>query len=133
MKDYFFDEIFEEMRSGLKEFFSHPESNVVRPPANIKETQDKWLIEIALPGVKKDDIRIKIDENKIMSVEGESFPEEEEIICFHRLEWSLRKFKVKFQLSDDSDPSQIESILKDGILKITVPKREKKSIEIKIE
>ncbi len=133
MKDFPFDDIFEEMRSSLKEFLSHPESDVTRPPANIKETKGKWIIEIVLPGVKREDIRIKIDENKIMSIEGESFPEEEEIICFHRLEWSLRKFRVKFQLSDDSDPSQIESILKDGILKIIIPKKEKKSIEIKIE
>lgn len=67
-------------------------------------------------------------------MEGETFPEEkEEIVCYHRLEWDLRRFQVKFQLSDEFDFSQIESILKDGILKIKIPKKEKKSIELKIE
>lgn len=134
MRDFFFDEIFEEMRSTLKNFFSKTETDIMRPPANIKETNDKWIIEVVLPGVKKENVKIRIDENKILTVEGEIIPdEEEELVCYHRLEWNLRKFQVKFQLSDELEFSQIESILKDGILKIKIPKREKKTIELKIE
>jgi len=133
MKDFLFDEIFEEMRSTLKEFFSYKDVETIRPPANIKETENKFIIEILLPGVKKEDVKIKIDEDNIMIVEGESHLEEEEIVCYHRLEWSLKKFRIKFELSKELDLSQIASILKDGILKIIIPKKEKKIIELKIE
>jgi HSP20 family protein len=133
MKDFLFDEIFEEMRSTLKEFFSYKDVETIRPPANIKETENKFIVEILLPGVKKEDVKIKIDEDNIMVVEGESHLEEEEIVCYHRLEWSLKKFRIKFELSKELDLSQIASILKDGILKIIIPKKEKKIIELKIE
>jgi len=133
MKDFLFDEIFEEMRSTLKEFFSYKNVETIRPPANIKETENKFIIEILLPGVKKEDIKIKIDEDNIMIVEGETHLEEEEIVCYHRLEWSLKKFRIKFELSKELDLSQIASVLKDGILKIIIPKKEKKIIELKIE
>ncbi len=133
MRDFLFDEIFEEMRSTLKEFFSYKNVETIRPPANIKETENKFIIEILLPGVKKEDIKIKIDEDNIMIVEGETHLEEEEIVCYHRLEWSLKKFRIKFELSKELDLSQIASVLKDGILKIIIPKKEKKIIELKIE
>lgn len=133
MRDFLFDEIFEEMRSSLKEFFSFRDVQTVRPPANIKETKNKFIIEILLPGVKKEDIRIKIEEDNILTVEGEAHLEEEEIICYHRLEWSLKKFRIRFELSPFVEFSQIASILKDGILKIIIPKKEKKEIELIIE
>ena len=133
MRDFLFDEIFEEMRSTLKEFFSYKNVETIRPPANIKETENKFIIEILLPGVKKEDIKIKIDEDNIMIVEGETHLEEEEIVCYHRLEWSLKKFRIKFELSKELDLSQIASVLKDGILKIIIPKKERKIIELKIE
>lgn len=120
----------------MDEFFNdavnaHRDSFV--PNIDISETDDQFQISAELPGIKKEDIAINL-ENSRLSISGErSFKEEEEGKTFHRVETSYGSFNRSFQLPDNVDEDSIEASYKDGFLNISINKSEdkvKKQIEI---
>jgi HSP20 family protein len=104
------------------------------PNIDISETDTQFLISAELPGMKKDDIDISL-ENSRLSISGErSFENEEEGKKFHRVETKYGSFNRSFQLPDNVDETSIQAKYEDGLLNITIDKSEekvKKQIEIK--
>ena len=103
------------------------------PGIDIAETDNQFEISAELPGMKKEDINISLD-NSRLTISGErSFKEEEEGKTFHRVETSYGSFNRSFQLPDNVDEESINASYEDGLLNITIAKREdkvKKQIEI---
>ena len=103
------------------------------PGIDIAETDNQFEISAELPGMKKEDITISLD-NSRLTISGErSFKEEEEGKTFHRVETSYGSFNRSFQLPDNVDEESINASYEDGLLNITIAKREdkvKKQIEI---
>lgn len=104
------------------------------PGIDIAETDNQFEISAELPGMKKEDIDISLD-NSRLTISGErSLKEEEEGKTFHRVETSYGSFNRSFQLPDNVDEESIKASYEDGLLHITIAKREdkvKKQIEIK--
>lgn len=104
------------------------------PDINISETEDKLSIEVDIPGMKKEDIQIGI-ENGALTISGErKNKNEEEGRTFHKVETHYGSFERSFQLPDHVDEESIEAAYKDGILQIDMNKKEeklKKQIAIK--
>ena len=104
------------------------------PDINISETETKLRIEVEIPGMKKEDINIGI-ENGALTISGErKNRNEEEGRKFHRVETHYGSFERSFQLPDSVDDESIEATYSDGILQIDIDKKEekvKKQIEIK--
>ena len=101
---------------------------------NIMERDEDYLVEMAIPGIKKEDIHIELDGNKL-SIRGEAKEAKEinEENYTHR-EFSYGEFRRSFTLPKDVDGQNIEADYKDGVLNISVPKPEaKKKIVKKIE
>ncbi|MBD1384917.1 Hsp20/alpha crystallin family protein [Mucilaginibacter rigui] len=98
---------------------------VARVPAvNIAETDNEFHIELAVPGLKKEDFKINLDKN-ILTVSAEKKSENaEETKKFSKREYSYNSFVRSFTLPDSVDHSKIEADYTDGILKLTVAKRE---------
>ena len=103
---------------------------------NIKERENDYLVEMAVPGFKKEDINIELDGNKL-SIHGKVSEKEElkEEEYTHK-EFSFKEFERTFTLPKDLDAKKIEADYKDGILEVTLPKpdiKEKivKRIEVK--
>jgi HSP20 family protein len=104
------------------------------PNVDISETKDEYIITSELPGVKKEDIKVTID-NNILTIKGEKKHEKEEKgKNYLRRERTYGSFSRSFTLTPNVDVNKIKSTFKDGVLEIKLPKTESsKSKEIQIE
>ncbi|MBN1387390.1 MAG: Hsp20/alpha crystallin family protein [Bacteroidales bacterium] len=98
-------------------------TNTSLPAVNIKETNDDFMIEVAAPGMKKEDFSINYDNGRltISSDKDEEKVDEK----YNRREFSYQSFCRSFEVADNViDNQKINAKYKDGILYITLPKRE---------
>ncbi len=103
------------------------------PSVDVAESEKHFEIEFQIPGMKKEDINVNL-ENGILTVSGErAFKNEEKDKKYHRVETRYGSFTRSLQLPDSIDPESVKAAYNDGILSITVDKSEKKrSKQIKI-
>jgi len=105
------------------------------PPVDISETTAEFVIKVEIPEVKKEDVRVTL-ENGVLTVRGMRRQEvEEKGRKYHRVERSYGSFGRSFSLPDEVNDAQVQADFKDGILTLHLPKSEKakpKSIEVKV-
>lgn len=103
------------------------------PSVDVAETETQFEIEAQLPGLKKEEIKIEL-ENGRLTISGERIlKNEEKEKNYHRLETHYGSFSRSFYLPDSIDEESVEAKYNDGILSITINKKEekvKKSIQI---
>jgi HSP20 family protein len=106
------------------------------PRVDIAETDKEFIINAEIPDVKKEDVKVMVD-NGILTISGERKQEKEEKgKKFHRVERFYGSFSRSFTLPNNVDESKIEASFKDGMLNLTVPKTEEtkpKAIDVKIK
>jgi HSP20 family protein len=106
------------------------------PRVDIAETEKAISLHVEIPGVQKDDVKISINEDRILSIRGEKKQRETiEGQQFVRVESHFGTFARSFTLSDSIDINGIQAEFNSGILQITLPKVEPekpKSIEVPI-
>lgn len=108
------------------EFQSINRNEFFKTPAlvNVKETKDSYLIEVAAPGFKKEDISVKVD-NGLLTLSAEVKSEAETTNDkYTRKEFNFSSFSRNFTLPKTVDVSKITGAYNDGILLVTLPKRE---------
>ncbi len=100
------------------------------PAVNVKESNDRFHVEVAAPGMKKEDFEIELDKNllTISSEIKEEHKDENKDEKFTRREYSYRSFKRSFNLPDSIDNSKITANYVDGVLNIELPKREEAKV-----
>ena len=92
------------------------------PAMDVQETTNEYLIKADLPEVKKEDVKVSLEEG-VLAVEGERKLEKEETgKKFHRVERSYGKFVRRMMLPADIDPQKVAADFKDGVLNIHLPK-----------
>jgi HSP20 family protein len=105
------------------------------PPVDIVEDEKEYVVKAELPDVKKDDVKVSV-ENGLLSISGErKFEKEEKNKKYHRVERAYGYFSRCFSLPDAVDADQVKADFKDGMLTIHVPKSERarpKQIEVKV-
>ena len=95
-----------------------------RPSTDIIETDDSYEVHLSLPGLKKEDIKIELNDNVLLiSGERENRSEKKEN-KWHLSEISYGKFSRRFQLPEQVDKDKIEAGFEDGILKVMISKTE---------
>lgn len=100
-------------------------NNSTMPAVNIKETKEDFVVEVAAPGMKKDDFKIELDNNLlVISSEKEEHNEEKGEGEFTRREFSYQSFKRTFTLPKTIEDGKIAAKYNDGVLLITLPKKE---------
>jgi HSP20 family protein len=104
------------------------------PSVNLKETDTKLEVELAAPGMKREDFKVEIDNNMLMiSSEKEEVKEEKnKKDNYVRKEFNYQSFYRSFYLPDTVDENKIDANYKDGILKIVIAKKpgsEKKTMK----
>jgi HSP20 family protein len=93
------------------------------PSANVQESEKDFAIDLAVPGMKKEDFKIELN-NNILSVSSEIKEEKEEKDTdFRRREFRYEAFSRSFQLPEAMDEKKVDAAYKDGILHISVGKR----------
>ncbi|WP_191859535.1 Hsp20/alpha crystallin family protein [Hanstruepera ponticola] len=116
--DNFFDT---ELGTGLLSNFN---TGMTLPAVNIKEDNENYFLEVAVPGMKKDDFDLEID-NDILSISAETKSENEtKQDTYTRREFGYASFKRTFTLPDTVETDKIKAKYEDGILNIHIPKRE---------
>lgn len=94
------------------------------PMVNIKETSDAYFVEMAVPGLKKSDFHIDLD-NQVLSISSEREEENEQKgDDYTRREFGYSSFKRNFTLPETVDDGKIKAEYNDGILSINLPKKE---------
>lgn len=96
------------------------------PAVNIKETPDSFLVEMAAPGMKKDDFKIELDGAALtISSEKQDESEQKEGENYNRKEFSYQSFFRTFHLPKEVvNADKIEAKYENGLLRLSIPKRE---------
>lgn len=116
--DNFFDN---EFSSG---FLANFNKGITLPAVNIMETAEAYALEIAVPGMKKSDFTIDID-NKVLAIASSTKDTREERNAnYTRREFGYSSFKRTFTLPDTVEEENVSASYEDGILKVYLPKRE---------
>ena len=106
------------------------------PLVDLVEDDKEYLIKAELPEVKKEDVKVTV-ENGVLSIGGErKFEKEEENKKYHRIERAYGSFMRSFALPQDAAGDKINAEFKDGVLKVHLPKSAEakpKSIDVKID
>lgn len=104
------------------------------PAVNERIDEKGYYLEIDLPGVKKEDIEISVNDG-VLTISGErKLEKKEEKPNYTRIESFFGRFERAFKLPNDADLDNIEAKYEDGVLKVFIPKKQKpegKKIEIK--
>lgn len=118
----FVDEFFNDFPVLFNEGFNKSVSNGF-VPANIKETNEAYQLDIVTPGFEKNDFKVNIETN-ILTVTAEKKTEEKkENEKQVRNEYSYRSFKRSFTLDDSIDASKIDAKYVNGVLALNLPKK----------
>jgi HSP20 family protein len=95
-----------------------------QPAVNISESDDKFHLEMIIPGFKKEDVAIEVDKD-ILTISSEVEEQnEEKTEQFTRKEFTKRSFKRSFNLPETVNQNDIDGSYEDGVLSITLPKKE---------
>lgn len=100
------------------------EKEFTLPAVNIKEKNNEFNIELAAPGFNKNDFKINVDEN-VLTISAETKDEKKsEDERYTKKEFSYNSFSRSFTLPQTVNAEKIDASYNDGILKLTVPKKE---------
>ena len=105
------------------------------PEVDISQDDHEYLLKADLPEMKKDDVRVTVEDG-ILSVSGErKGVKEDHKRKFHRIERSFGNFRRSFTLPEDADSTKVTAEFRDGVLKIHLPtttKARSKALEVKV-
>ena len=135
----------EEVSERLNRMFARPasrtngkETMIVAdwtPSVDISETEGEYQIKAEIPDVKKEDVKVSLEDG-VLTIQGErKYEKEEKGKKFHRIERSYGSFVRTFSLPDVIDEEKVKAEFKDGVLNLHLPKSEKakpKAIEVKV-
>ena len=128
-----FNDVFDSLFNDT--FFS--DRMVARVPAvNISESENNYHVELAAPGLKKEDFKLNLERNQLSVSVEQSAEQQHAQKNYSKREYSYNSFVRSFTLPESADHGQIEANYVDGVLKIDIAKREeakavRRQIEIK--
>jgi HSP20 family protein len=106
------------------------------PTADISETDKEYLVKVELPGVKREDVKVTV-ENGVLSIQGERKQEKEDKgEKHHRIERAYGTFLRSFSLPDNVAAGDIRAESQDGVLLVHIPKvkiEKPKAVQIKVD
>jgi len=113
-------------------WMTNRKNNVTAPAVNVIDEEKEYKVEVAAPGMTKEDFQIKIDQdnNLVISLEKKTDTKEGETKAerknhkYLRREFSYSKYQQTFTLPDDVDKDKISAKMNDGVLSIDIPKKE---------
>lgn len=129
-----FDKFWEETHRELSPFgFRAIEEHEWMPEVDVYETDKGFVMKADLPGVKKEDIEIDLKENLLTIKAEKKFEEKVKKEDFVRVEKGYGTYMRTFTVSDNMDLDRIKAEYKDGILELTIPKKETgKKIQVNV-
>ena len=105
------------------------------PLVDISEDDKEYQIKAELPDVKKDDVKLSMEDGTLTITGERRFEKEENSKKYHRVECAYGSFARSFSLPDDASPGKVTAVFKDGVLRVHLTKNEKakpQQIEVKV-
>ena len=106
------------------------------PSVNITENEKEFKIEMAAPGLERNDFKVEVEDGVLCISSEKEKESKEEKKNYTRREYSYNSFSRSFTLPDNSSPDKIDAKYENGVLNITLPKKEvtvsKPAKEIKV-
>nr|AAL32036.1 small heat shock protein [Retama raetam] len=97
-----------------------------------KETPEAHVFKADLPGLKKEEVKVEVEEGRVLQISGERTKEKEDKNdTWHRVECSAGRFLRRFRLPENAKVEQVKASLENGVLTVTVPKEEVKKPDVK--
>ncbi|KAJ9185290.1 hypothetical protein P3X46_004943 [Hevea brasiliensis] len=97
-----------------------------------KETPEAHVFKADLPGLKKEEVKVEIEEGRVLQISGErSLEKEEKNDKWHRVERGRGKFLRRFWLPENAKVDEVKASMENGVLTVTIPKAEEKKPEVK--
>ncbi|GAB2235047.1 hypothetical protein Droror1_Dr00004325 [Drosera rotundifolia] len=107
-------------------------SEFVNAKIDWKETPEAHVFRADLPGIKKEEVKVEVEDGNILQISGERSKEQEEKTeKWHRVERSSGKFLRRFRLPENAKLEEVKATMENGVLTVTVPKVEEKKPEVK--
>jgi len=99
------------------------------PAVNTRETENAYHLEVDLPGVKKEDIKVDIEEDKLVISGEKKLKNELKEDNYYKVESYYGTFKRSFAIPKEADVENIHAESKDGVLEVVIPKMEQAKLE----
>jgi HSP20 family protein len=121
-------------RDVLGRRFVEEGAGLWQPPVDIEESTDAYMVRAELPGMKLEDIKITVEDNRLVIRGEKARTEEKKDATYHRVERVYGTFERAFTMTHAVRSDKIEAIYRDGILEVKIPKAEEaKAREIPIK
>ena len=97
-----------------------------------KETPEAHVFKADVPGLKKEEVKVEVEDDRVLHIRGErNIEKEDKNDTWHRVERSSGKFMRRFRLPENAKMDQIRASMENGVLTVTVPKLEVKEPDVK--
>jgi HSP20 family protein len=118
--------------SPSNSLFSRENPAFVNTRIDWKETPEAHVFQADLPGLKKEEVKVEIEDDRVLQISGQrNVEKEDKNDTWHRVERSSGKFLRRFRLPENARMDQIKACMENGVLTVTVPKEEVKKPDVK--
>ncbi|KAK1426816.1 hypothetical protein QVD17_15496 [Tagetes erecta] len=107
-------------------------SALVNTRVDWKETPEAHVFKADLPGIKKEEVKVEVEDGNVLQIRGErNVEKEDKNDKWHRVERSSGSFTRRFRLPENAKMDEVKAAMENGVLTITVPKVEVKKPDVK--
>ncbi|XP_052178097.1 18.5 kDa class I heat shock protein [Diospyros lotus] len=111
---------------------SRENSALVNTRVDWKETPEGHVFKADVPGLKKEEVKVEIEDDRVLQISGErNVEKEEKNDAWHRVERSSGKFMRRFRLPENAKIDEVKASMENGVLTVTIPKVEIKKPDTK--